>query len=190
MEAGKRGTKEGAAEASKALVRFGDELLPLAMGAEVVVGNGEGGWSGREGSPQESHPGFSRCMAGLPQVARKAAADDVIPFMSTPSALGKDVVEGDVLGFTSTVLTGEFVAIEHLEAREALLQARALHELGEADYRRNGDRGAYGVQLTAAVLDYFCFAVEDQYHGPANPAYVEWFKVLVQDQHRDIGQIH
>jgi hypothetical protein len=129
-------------------------------------------------------------VAGLPQVARKAATDDVIPFMSTPSALGKDVVEGDVLGFTSAVLTGVFVAIEYLEAREALLQARALHELGEADYRRNGDRGGYGVQLAAAVLDYFCFAVEDQYHGSANPAYVEWFEVLVQDQHRDIGQIY
>ena len=129
-------------------------------------------------------------MAGLSQVAGKAATDHVVPFMSTPSALGQDVVEGDVFGFTSTVLTGEFVAVEHLEACEALQQARALHELGETDYRRNGDRGAYGVQLTAAVLDYFCFAVEDQYHGSANPAYVEWFEVLVQDQHRDIGQIH
>jgi hypothetical protein len=52
VEAGKRGTKEGTAEASKALVRFGDELLPLAVGAEVVVGDGKGGGWGRERLPQ------------------------------------------------------------------------------------------------------------------------------------------
>jgi hypothetical protein len=128
-------------------------------------------------------------MAGLSQVAGKAAADDVVPFMSTPAALGKDVVEGDVLAFTAAVLTRILVAIEDLKTREALLQAGTLHELGEPNHRRDGNGGSYGVQFTAAVLDYLCFAIEDQYYGSTNAAYVERFKVLVQDQHRDIGRI-
>jgi hypothetical protein len=129
-------------------------------------------------------------MAGFPQVAREAAADDVVPFMRATSALGKDVVQSDVLCFAAAVLTGVLVAIEHLEAREALLQAGTLHELGESNDGWDGNRGGYGMQFTAAILDYLGLAVEDQHHGSANAAYIERFIVLVQDQHRDVGQIH
>ncbi len=123
-------TVEGTAETSQALVCLGDELPPLHMGAEVVVGDGEGGWWGREGLPQQSHPGFCWGMAGLSQVTGEATTDDVVPFVTTPPALGNDVVEGDVLGFAAAVLTGVLVAVEHLETGETLLQAGALDELG------------------------------------------------------------
>ncbi len=101
--------------------------------------------------------------------------------MRTPSAFGDDMVQGDVSGFAAAVLAGVSVAVEYLETREPLLQARTLHELGEPNYRRDGDGCGYSVQLTAAVLDYFRFAIEDQYHGSANAAYVERFEVLIQD---------
>jgi len=89
--------------------------------------------------PQQSHSSFCRRMTGFSQVAGKAAADDVIPFVRATSALGKDVVQSDVLGFAAAVLTGVLVAIEHLEAREALLQAGTLHELGESNDGRDGN---------------------------------------------------
>jgi len=129
-------------------------------------------------------------VAGLPQVTGEAATDDVVPFVTTSPALGNDVVEGDVLAFTAAVLTGVLVAVEHLEAGETLLEAGALDELGEADHRRDGDRGTYGMEFASTVLDHLCLAIDDEYHGSADPADVQRFEVLVQDQHWDVGLIH
>src|SRR5690606_28106761 len=72
------------------------------------------------GSTQQGHSRLLRGAPALPQIAGTAGGDDILPGGAAAARAGDDVVKGQVLGQAalSTILTGETVAQEDVEAGE------------------------------------------------------------------------
>ena len=95
---------------------------------------------------------------------------------------GVHMIQCQVMGNFSAVLTGVTVAPENLLPRETPSEDGTSYLVIQPDNRRNGKGGASGVENTTAILQHLGAFVKEQDDGPPRAADVEWLVVLIEDQ--------
>ncbi len=143
-------------------------------------------WIRFEWWPVESHPRFVQRFSAFAVIAGPASRGQIVPGMKTPARAGDDVIEGEIVGHTTAVLTGEAIPGEHLTPREFDSRTRAADEIDESDHGREkeflGCCRDYGI----VVLEDFGFARKDKHDCPTTVADVQGFIVLIKDQDRAV----
>lgn len=82
------------------------------------------------------HVGFFRGPAGFAAVARGAGADDVFPGMRPAAVTRHHMVEGQLPGLFTAVLTGELVAVINFSAADLTRDVvRAFNQVRKPDDR-------------------------------------------------------
>lgn len=162
---------------------LGDELKPLLVGPEVLVGDGEEGGGGI-GALVEFHPRFPGGLPRLFMVAGDAGADHILPFVSAPLVAGDDMVQGQLPGLPPAILAGKVVPVEDLKTGEPLHHRGPPHLHMEPDDRRDGENGGGGLDFPHPILYHLGLVHEEQDYRPTQTADIQGLVVLVQHQDR------
>ena len=94
-------------------------------------------------------------------ITAHAGADHIFPDLFAAPVAGDNMVQGQLLRFLPTILTGEVVAVEDLKASQLSLCPGAFDEAGEPDYRGHRKQVAGGVDESGAVFQHFRFTLID-----------------------------
>lgn len=147
-----------------------EERLPFSVFGKIVREQRPHRCAGFSGLAIQDHSGFLQRLASLASIARRARADDVVPYMR-PAAVPRDhVIDRQVVGLNTAVLTGEIIAAENRPAGKLETRTRPPHLVRQPDNRWPRELGGRCMDLTAAVQDDLGFAAHKQDHCPMRMA--------------------
>jgi hypothetical protein len=164
--------------------------MPFSVDAEVLVRDAEAGGWGRHRVSGEFHSCFCWRPPCFATVARKATTDHVFPAMLATSTTWDNVVQSQLLGFSSTILASMPVPVEYFETSELSLEAGTPDRVGKADYRGDGKRAANSMYRAQTIFYYLGLASEHQDQCSSNSADIYRLVVLVQNENRNIYGLH
>jgi len=135
---------------------------------------------------EQVHARLLQFASPFAMVARRARRDYIRPGMFASKVARQYVIEGQVCGVTSAVLTDKVVSAEHFTSAELNVRARAVDHVLEANHGRPWISFRDRLDVTAAVNEQSCLSGEYQPHGPPRIANIDRFEVGIQDQYRDL----
>jgi hypothetical protein len=86
------------------------------VGLEILIGNTEAIVAGWTRLGDESHIRFFWGMPRFAAIASGAGTDDILPTMLTTAVAGNYMIQCQLPGLLSTILTGVFIPIKYLKA--------------------------------------------------------------------------
>lgn len=101
--------------------------------------------------PEERYASFSRCAAGLTVITRCTGRYYVLPSVSASSVPWHYVIQGQLAGFPSTILSCKVISSEYFLAGEPLLKEKSPNSVHEANNRWCGEYLPWGAQLAVAI---------------------------------------
>ena len=113
---------------------LGQELMPLAVGVQVLIGNEETAITRRDRLPYETHPRLSGSTPSFTAIACSTAADDVVPSMFTPTMARNNVIQSQHLGLLSAILASIIITAEYFDPSHFPYRTRTLHQSPEMNH--------------------------------------------------------
>lgn len=121
---------------------------------------------------------FWRAIA-LFDIAFQAGGNDVVPAVEPAARAGDDVINGQIVPFVATVLTGVIVAVEDIATRQADFFVGYFDVGTQTNHRR---QRCIRVNQATIMLDLLSFAFHEQHHRSTPCADIERLVGSVKDQ--------
>jgi hypothetical protein len=105
-----------------------------------------------------------------------------MPGVLSALVTGDDVVDGELPGLSSTILTGVAVPPEDLFAQKLDLGSGTPDHVVEANHGGAREDGSGSMDPPPPVLDDLGLAQKDQHHSSLGVTHVQRFVILIEDQ--------
>ncbi len=133
---------------------------------------------------QQMHVGLAEQMPALGVITGRTSSDDVVPGVTAAQMTRNDMVNRQVAGAASAILTGEIVAAQDFAPAKFDLWAGTTDHLPKTDDRWTGKAFVGCVNLAAPVGDQGGFVGQQQPHGARQCAGVNRLKIGVENQNK------
>jgi len=130
---------------------------------------------------QQFHAGLLWCISSLTQIASFTSADYIFPAMFSTQSTWNNMVQGELLSLSATILASMLISIKYLNLIQLPLAARTLNHINQPYHRGNLKNLCGGVKHPSTIFQCLSFAAENQHHSSTHATQIERLISLIKN---------